>query len=446
MAASVAGTSHEKGRRYSGAATARLSGEAAESHKKLNDGIWCRPVIENDLLKWDALVLGPALSPYAFGFFTFRITFSEEYPSAAPSVVFTTTGGGKTRFNPNLYADGKVCLSTLGTWRGESGEMWSSAQSIQSVMVSIQSLMDDQPYHNEPGFEKEAFQEGGKSSKRAVRAQHSLPELVKLYNLKITHESIRIAVCDVLEDLYKPDCDKIYCFPEVIKWHFLLYHQAYLDIIREHADAKGAFEMMEFEYSRNEMSGTFDFASLKLRIDRIWESVTQETKEWERKGEEVTAKGTGSYECQQVTMALQKFERVPLEGVSASPQSTNMFVWDVTFMGGLDGGWWENGIYSLTLVFPPDFPDTPPRAKFETSMFHPQISKEGYPFIGVSLTDWKNLTAILSDIHNILRNSPNPDPRTWVNKEAANLYFNEGDKGRDEYARQVRKCAQRSME
>lgn len=25
---------------------------------------------------------------------------------------------------------------------------------VQSVMVSIQSLMDDRPYHNEPGFEK----------------------------------------------------------------------------------------------------------------------------------------------------------------------------------------------------------------------------------------------------------------------------------------------------
>uniref|UniRef100_A0A6U4LDK1 UBC core domain-containing protein n=3 Tax=Hemiselmis andersenii TaxID=464988 RepID=A0A6U4LDK1_HEMAN len=446
MAASIAGTSQEKGRRCSGAATARLSGEAAESQKKLNDGIWCRPVMENDLLRWDALVLGPALSPYSFGFFSFRMTFSEEYPSTAPSVVITTTGGAKTRFNPNLYADGKVCLSTLGTWRGESGEMWSSAQSIQSIMVSIQSLMDDQPFHNEPGFEKEAYKEGGKASKRAGRSQQSLADLCKSYNQKITHESLRIAVCDVLEDLFKPDSDKLCSFPEVIKWHFLLYHQAYLDIAEANKDVTGQFDIMEFEYSRNEMAGSFDFGSLKERLDKIWDQLMLETRGWERKGEEMTAKGTDSYECQQVNMALQKFGRVPLEEVSASPQSTNMFVWDVTFMGGLDGGWWENGIYSLTLVFPPDFPDTSPRPKFETVMFHPQISKEGYPFVGVSLYDWKNVTSIVQDIHNILRNPPNPDPRTWVNKDAANLYFNEGDKGREEYARQVRKCAQRSME
>lgn len=82
------------------------------------------------------------------------VQFPEDYPSSAPQIVFLTTNGGKTRFNPNLYADGKVCLSILGTWRGESGEQWSSVQNCQSVMVSIQSLMDDKPYHNEPGFEK----------------------------------------------------------------------------------------------------------------------------------------------------------------------------------------------------------------------------------------------------------------------------------------------------
>ena len=34
------------------------------------------------------------------------------------------------RFNPNLYADGKVCLSLLGTWHGgDSSEKWNPLQS-----------------------------------------------------------------------------------------------------------------------------------------------------------------------------------------------------------------------------------------------------------------------------------------------------------------------------
>jgi len=34
------------------------------------------------------------------------------------------------RFNPNLYADGKVCLSLLGTWHsGEASHKWQPASS-----------------------------------------------------------------------------------------------------------------------------------------------------------------------------------------------------------------------------------------------------------------------------------------------------------------------------
>lgn len=41
----------------------------------------------------------------------------------------------------------------LRTWRGERGEEWSSAQGLESILISIQSLMSSNPYENEPGFE-----------------------------------------------------------------------------------------------------------------------------------------------------------------------------------------------------------------------------------------------------------------------------------------------------
>lgn len=61
-----------------------------------------------------------------------------------------TTANGTVRFNPNLYSNGKVCLSILGTWSGPS---WTSVQTMNSTLISIQSLMNYAPYHNEPGFE-----------------------------------------------------------------------------------------------------------------------------------------------------------------------------------------------------------------------------------------------------------------------------------------------------
>lgn len=44
--------------------------------------------------------------------------------------------------NPNLYEEGKVCLSILGTWAGDKSESWSAARSsLLQAFVSIQGLV-----------------------------------------------------------------------------------------------------------------------------------------------------------------------------------------------------------------------------------------------------------------------------------------------------------------
>jgi hypothetical protein len=56
--------------------------------------------------------------------------FAHRYPSIPPLVHFETTGGGTVKFNPNLYADGKVCLSLIGTFSGANAtEKWDPALS-----------------------------------------------------------------------------------------------------------------------------------------------------------------------------------------------------------------------------------------------------------------------------------------------------------------------------
>lgn len=109
---------------------------------------------ESDVRQVKALIIGPPQSPYEYGFFEFAIRFNSDYPLKPPKVDAKTTNGGRCRFNPNIYAQGKVCLSILGTWHGEKpGEEWSSAQGLESILWSIQSLMSNNPYENEPGYE-----------------------------------------------------------------------------------------------------------------------------------------------------------------------------------------------------------------------------------------------------------------------------------------------------
>ena len=70
----------------------------------------------------------------------------------------TTTGDGQIRFNPNLYSCGKVCLSLLGTWRGQASENWDPKISTTlQILLSVQAIvMSEEVYFNEPGFEGES--------------------------------------------------------------------------------------------------------------------------------------------------------------------------------------------------------------------------------------------------------------------------------------------------
>lgn len=99
------------------------------------------------------IVTGPVDTPYAHGLFVFDVFFPPSYPQVAPMVTFMTTGGGQVRFNPNLYVDGKVCISLLGsTNASDESQRWNpNVSSLAQVMLSIQSqiLGVSDPYFNE---------------------------------------------------------------------------------------------------------------------------------------------------------------------------------------------------------------------------------------------------------------------------------------------------------
>jgi len=103
---------------------------------------------ENNIYKGYALLVGPKDTPYECGYYFFDFTFPENYPFSPPKVKFYTHDG-ITRFNPNLYINGYVCLSILNTWEGEK---WSSCQSIKSILNTLMITLNETPLLNEPGI------------------------------------------------------------------------------------------------------------------------------------------------------------------------------------------------------------------------------------------------------------------------------------------------------
>ena len=105
---------------------------------------------EEDMLKGYSLIIGPSDSLYADGNYLFSWKFPYNYPYAPPELKFLTCDG-VTRFHPNLYRNGKVCLSILNTWKGEQ---WTSCQTIRSILLTLILLFHNEPLLNEPGFTK----------------------------------------------------------------------------------------------------------------------------------------------------------------------------------------------------------------------------------------------------------------------------------------------------
>ena len=103
---------------------------------------------DDDIYKGYALIIGPKNTPYEYGYYLFEFIFPENYPFSPPKVKFHTYDGF-TRFNPNLYINGYVCLSILNTWEGEK---WSACQSIRSILLTLSSILNESPLLNEPGL------------------------------------------------------------------------------------------------------------------------------------------------------------------------------------------------------------------------------------------------------------------------------------------------------
>ncbi|EXJ62295.1 ubiquitin-conjugating enzyme E2 R [Cladophialophora yegresii CBS 114405] len=117
-----------------------------KEYKALAKEKWVQiDVDEENIYHWNLalMVINPD-SMYYGGYFKAQMTFPKDYPYKPPDFRFT-----KPLWHPNIYPDGRLCISILHApgddmMSGESaGERWSPAQRVESVLLSILSLLDD---------------------------------------------------------------------------------------------------------------------------------------------------------------------------------------------------------------------------------------------------------------------------------------------------------------
>lgn len=78
-------------------------------------------------------------TPYEGGLFVFDIFCPAGYPSDPPVMMVYNTGGGKARYNPNLYADGKVRHKGCGSGGGMAGWLPDAPAPVAAGRACIRS-------------------------------------------------------------------------------------------------------------------------------------------------------------------------------------------------------------------------------------------------------------------------------------------------------------------
>ncbi|KAF1957253.1 hypothetical protein CC80DRAFT_410714 [Byssothecium circinans] len=118
----------------------------ANEYKALSKETWTNIELINDnVFEWSValIVLNPD-SLYYGGYFKAKLSFPKNYPYSPPDFKFI-----RPLYHPNIYPDGRLCISILhppgdDEMSGElASERWTPVQRVESVLISILSLLDD---------------------------------------------------------------------------------------------------------------------------------------------------------------------------------------------------------------------------------------------------------------------------------------------------------------
>ena len=118
-----------------------------------------------------------------------------------------------------------------------------------------------------------------------------------------------------------------------------------------------------------------------------------------------------------------------MTGISATPYADNLRYFAVAIEGPGDSPY-EKGVFQLELFLPADYPMAPPKVRFLTKIYHPNVDKLGRICLDILKDKWSpalQIRTVLLSIQALL-SAPNPDDpldntvaEVWKKNEAEAL-------------------------
>ncbi|GMI53290.1 hypothetical protein ScalyP_jg4216 [Parmales sp. scaly parma] len=111
-----------------------------------------------------------------------------------------------------------------------------------------------------------------------------------------------------------------------------------------------------------------------------------------------------------IVKETQRLMAEPVAGISAVPYSDNLRYFSVAIEGPQDSPY-QTGVFNLELFLPADYPMAPPKVRFLTKIYHPNVDKLGRICLDILKDKWSpalQIRTVLLSIQALL-SAPNPD-------------------------------------
>lgn len=159
--------------------------------------------------------------------------------------------------------------------------------------------------------------------------------------------------------------------------------------------------------------------------------------------------------CDWTTRDDAELSRHPIEGFSAGlVDDCNVFEWQVTVMGPPDT-LYEGGFFTCNMTFPNDYPNSPPKVKFVSEMWHPNVYQDGRVCISIlhspgddphgyedASERWSPVQTVETIMLSIISMLSSPNDESPANLDAAKEF-------REDYSafkKRVARCVRKSQE
>ncbi|CAG0924932.1 unnamed protein product [Notodromas monacha] len=170
-------------------------------------------------------------------------------------------------------------------------------------------------------------------------------------------------------------------------------------------------------------------------------------------------RGFGAAPISQSALLLQRqlaeLNKNPVEGFSAGlVDDSDLYLWEVVLLGPPDT-LYEGGIFKAQLVFPEEYPLRPPKMKFLTEIWHPNVHQSGEVCISIlhepgddtygyeaASERWLPVHTVETVLLSVISMLADPNAESPANIDAAK----EMREMPDEFRKKVVTCVRKSIE